>query len=197
MAIQIWEDALIVLDTINISCTSNLSKAVNDAPAVAVTGDSGLTVIPATSHGYTAGSQIYISNSTNYNGLRKITAVTTHTLTIIAPFVAETFSSAVMRFAYPCPTACELVGLKIHLSAAPTTSESLIITSDSIRGAAYDFNILDKPMNSVTDYLFAPTVPVYFNTGDLVIVLYANTTDAKTLGVDLTMRRIVKPGTRE
>lgn len=197
MAISVWDTGLVVLDTINISCTSNLSKSINNAPAVAVAGDDGLTVIPATGHGYAAGSQIYIVGSTNYNGLRKITAVDTDVLTIQAPFVAETFSSDTMQFAYPCNVSCELLGLKAHLSGAPTTAESLIITVDSAKGAAYDYNILDKPMNGVIDYIFFPDFPIYCSAGDLVKVLYANTTDAKTLGIELTMRRIVKTGTRE
>jgi hypothetical protein len=194
MSLQVWDTGLEVIETINISCDKALSQSINDAAAVDGTG--GTTVIPSSGHGYQAGSQIYISGSVNYNGLKLVTAVGANTLTILAPYVAETFSTDIMRFAYPCVVGSAIVELRAHLSAAPTTPENLVITIDSVKGAEYDTVVLTKAMTTITDYVWAPETPILCDVGDLVVCTYTNT-DAKALGIQLRMKRIVKPGTRE
>lgn len=189
---QIWDESIQIVDTINLSCTKALSQTIDNAAAVDATG--GLTTIPITGHGYLANSYIYITGSTNYSGLKYITAVATNTITIQADYVAETFAGTeTTRFVYPCKVACELSEFRIHLSAAPTTAENFVITVDDARGSAYDTVILTKPMATLTDYVWIPDKPIRFNINDLLVCTYTNT-DTKTLGIEMKVRRIAKPG---
>jgi hypothetical protein len=192
MKTTIWDQSLKILDSVNISCTKAFSQTI--ANAAAVTADGGnQTTVTITGHGYLAGSNVYFTGSTNYDGLHLITAKADDNITIQTPFVVETFSSDTARFAYLAPVACEVAEFRIHLSAAPTTVENLVITIDDARGSAYDTVILTKAMNAITDYLWVPSEPVGVNVGDLVVCTYTNT-DSKTLGAELKMRRIAKPG---
>lgn len=193
MGTQIWDEGIKIVETINLSCAKALSQTINNAAAV--TADGGAqTTIAITTHGYLAGSDIYITGSVNYNGSQRVTAVATSTITIQAPFVAETFAGTeVTRFAYKCPVACEIAELRIHLSAAPTTANDFVITLDAARGAAYDTVIFTKTLTGLTDYIWVPSEPVRFNIDDILVCTYTNT-DGKTLGIELKTRRIAKPG---
>jgi hypothetical protein len=190
--VQVWDQNIKTIETINISCTKALSQSINDEAAV--TADGGAqTTIPITTHGYLAGSNIYISGSVNYNGLHLITAVATSTITIQTPFIAETFATDISRFAYPCPTACEIAELRFHTNSAAHTAENLVITCDAASGAAYDTVVFTKAMTGITDYVWVPENEMTFNVDDLLIVAYTNT-DSHTLGIELKIRRIAKPG---
>jgi len=193
MGTQVWDDGIRIIETINLSCAKALSQTINNAAAV--TADGGLqTTIPITTHGYLAGSNIYITGSTNYSGLKRITAVATSTITIQAPFVAETFAGTeTTRFAYPCPVACEIAELRIHLSTAPTTANDFVITCDAARGSAYDTVVFSKAMTGLTDYIWVPEDEVTFNIDDILVCTYTNT-DVRTLGIELKIRRIAKLG---
>ncbi|RUM43006.1 MAG: hypothetical protein DSY80_06255, partial [Desulfocapsa sp.] len=81
-----------------------------------------------------------------------------------------------------------LVGLTLHLDAAPTTSESLTITLDANAGAAYDTLLysLDLSTGSTTDLLWLPDNDIFLETGDIIKVAYANT-DTATYGAQLTL----------
>jgi hypothetical protein len=192
--IQVWDEGLKVIDTINISCAKALSQTINNAAAVDATG--GLTRIPITGHGYLANSYIYITGSVAYNGLKYITAKTDDTITIRSTFVAETFAgSEVTRFVYYSPVAYEIAELKVHLSAAPSTSENLVITCDSGLSAAYDTIVLSKDLQSIANYIWVPDQPIRFSASDLLVFTYTNT-DTKTIGIQISCRRIAKPGSK-
>jgi hypothetical protein len=191
--VQVWDQNIKTIETINISCTKALSQTLNGAAAVTADGGAA-TTIAITTHGYLAGSYIYISGSVAYNGLHLITAVATSTITIAYPFVAETFAGTeVSRFVYPCPVACEIAELRFHTNSAAHTAENLVITCDATRGAGYDTVVFTKAMTGITDYVWVPENEMTFNVDDLLVVTYTNT-DTHTLGIELKIRRIAKPG---
>lgn len=193
MPVQVWDEGISIIDTINMSCTKALSQTI--AGGAAVTASGGIhTKITITGHGYTAGSYVYITGSTNYSGLKKCMAVETNDITINAPFVAETFAGTeTTRFAYPCEVGGILTELRVHINTAPATAENFVITCDANRGAAYDTVILTKSMAGVTDYIWTPEDPITFFAGDILVCTYTNT-DGRTLGVEMKVRRIAKPG---
>jgi hypothetical protein len=193
MPVQIWSEELKIIDIINLSCTKAFSQTINNAAAV--TADGGTqTTIAITTHGYLAGSYIYITGSVAYDGLHKITAVATSTITIQAPFVAETFAGTeTTRFAYKCPVACEMSEFRIHWNAAPTTAENIVITIDDARGSAYDTVICTQPVVPLTDFLWIPDYQLKLNIDDIIVATFANT-DLRTLGAEMKIRRIAKPG---
>jgi hypothetical protein len=80
-----------------------------------------------------------------------------------------------------------LTGVAIHASAAPTTSEDLTVTLNSIGGAAYDVVLykVDLSASSATDLLWTDAnLPLML--GDSIVVQFANS-DAVTVGVTLIM----------
>lgn len=193
MPVQIWDDGIRIVDTIHLSCAKALSQTINNE-GEAVTADGGAqATIPITGHGYLANSYVYITGTTNYNGLQYITAVATNSITIQKPFVAETFgNTAYVKFGYKCPCACEAVEIRCHLSGA-SAEESLVVTIDSAKGSAYDVVIHTKGMSALTDYLYAFSPAVGLEKDDVVIVTYPNAS-SNTVGIEMKVRRIGKPG---
>ncbi len=193
MKTTIWEDSLRILDCINLSCAKALSQTI--LGAAAVTADGGTqTTISITGHGYLAPSYIYLTGTTNYNGIQYITSKGTNDITIQAPFVAETFAGTeTVRFAYSCPVACEIAEFRIHWDSAPTTAENIVLTIDSARGSAYDIVVMTQPIVPLTDFLWIPDYNLTLNIDDIIVATFANT-DLRTLGVEMKVRRIAKPG---
>ena len=81
-------------------------------------------------------------------------------------------------------TPCVIRGIRLHLSSAPTTSESFTITLNDKTGAAYDTLLYtnDLSVGSVTDVYYAEDV--YLEAGDYVDVAYTNT-DTRTYGLTI------------
>lgn len=80
-------------------------------------------------------------------------------------------------------SARRLIGMTVHVDAAPTTSESFTVTLNSVLGADYDTVIysLDLATDSTTDVLYTDfNLPLY--PGDAITTAYTNT-DANTIGV--------------
>jgi len=75
-----------------------------------------------------------------------------------------------------------VLAVEVHFSAAPTTSEDLTLTLDSVSGAAYDtvLRSVDPSASSATDVLWEG--PFYLANGDALDVAYTNT-DTRTVGV--------------
>ncbi len=193
MKTVVWDQSIHIIDTINISCAKALSQTLNGAAAVTADGGNQ-TKITITGHGYAAGSYVYLTGTVNYDGLQYIYAKGTNDITIQSPFVAETFAGTeTTRFAYKAPVACEIAELRIHQSAAPTTSEDFVVTVDSARGSAYDTVVFTKALGGYADYIWTPGEIVTFNIDDILVCTYTNT-DTKTLGIELKVRRIAKPG---
>lgn len=78
-----------------------------------------------------------------------------------------------------------LKAITVHLDAAPTTSENLVITQDSGFGAQYDVAIytLDLSLDSTVDILLTD-INLPFYPGDSVRVTYANT-DGAIIGIQI------------
>lgn len=66
-----------------------------------------------------------------------------------------------------------LVAIKVHLSAAGGAG-SLTVTTDANAGAVYDAVLALQDMTAVADYVYVPTNPIPFETGDKVVIAWAN-----------------------
>lgn len=153
-----------------------------------------LVTIPSTAHGFLASSGdliscLFILGSVNYNGLRKIHAVATNTITIVAPYVAETFAGTeTIKSMISFNHAVDFLGFRIHLSAASATSENLTVDIDSNKGSAFDTNVYTKDMNTIQNItnMFSESIPLAPD--DRVNVAWANS-NSRTFGIDLFTRR--------
>lgn len=84
-----------------------------------------------------------------------------------------------------------LNAVTVHFSAAPTTSENLIIKIDALDGAGYDTTLyLTNPsVGAVTDILFQPDHPLLCENGDHIVVTFTNT-DTRTYGVRIVTEAV-------
>jgi hypothetical protein len=80
--------------------------------------------------------------------------------------------------------------LLIHFSAAPVTSENIVVTLNPVEGATYNTTLykVDPSVGSLTDVVFQTDAPLLCRSGDTITVAYPNT-DARTYGA----RVIVSP----
>ena len=84
-----------------------------------------------------------------------------------------------------------LKSVTLHLSAAPTTSESFTITKkpyDTATGGTTEYDTLvlseDLSVSSVTDLVYEPARPIMLIKGDVWTIAYANT-DTGTYGLEI------------
>lgn len=178
-----------------------MSGTFNDAATV--DGDSVnkpyTTTLPDTGHGLLAPSLLYIGNSTNYNGLRKIKSLAdANSMLIYAKFVAETLSSATWKtmFTYdefiqdelrPGPP-FEFLGFYLTLDAeAATASEEFTITIDAAKGSAWDNKVYTKDMNGQQHINYIFNTPKPCAAGDKINCEFANA-DTNTWGLTLFTR---------
>ena len=82
----------------------------------------------------------------------------------------------------------QVISVSVNLNIAPTTSEDLTITINSISGSAYDILVysLDLAAGSTTDLLWQPDEDLYLVGGDSLDVDYTNT-DGNTFGSIVTV----------
>lgn len=181
-----------------------------DDPATAGSVDGkGLTTFGSTAHAFVAGTLIYIEGTINYNGLKKIQAVATNTITIYAPFIAEatvdTSDTLKTKVGYDRITGkpgdagitiangppFEFLGFTVHLAAAASTaSETLVVNIDSGKDVAWDRKVYSKDMNGVQDIDYFFDEPKKCESGDKVDVVWANA-DANLYGIKIYTRRLV------
>ena len=153
-----------------------------------------------TGHGYKASPQpygpdapnlIYIDGTDNYDGLRRIVAVATDTIDIVAPFTAETLSTGdTFRPGFKFDHAVEFVGFELHLNTACATAEDLEIHKDADRGAGWDIQIYDKPMNTIKDLTLLFEEPVVVDPNDVVYFTW-NNADDRLWGLVVYTKRLV------
>ena len=74
----------------------------------------------------------------------------------------------------------------VHLSAIPTTSESLTVTLNANEGAAYDTILASKnfQVDGDQDFVYQPNSPLLLTEGDAIDVDFPNT-DLGTYGVTI------------
>lgn len=77
--------------------------------------------------------------------------------------------------------AFDLREVRIHLSAAGAAG-NLTITMDAILGAPFDLALLTQDMTSVIDFVWIPTQPMSFLTGDEIDFAWANGS-SRTYGI--------------
>ncbi len=84
--------------------------------------------------------------------------------------------------------ASEVLGVTLHLSGNPTTSENFTITLNANAGAVYDTELESQDLSSPaqTDGRWLPTTPMFLEPGDALDIAYDNT-DGNTYGVQVTM----------
>jgi len=82
----------------------------------------------------------------------------------------------------------KLLGVTCKFSAAPTTSESFVITLDSNLGAAYDVPLysVDPSVGSLTSIVktWDDDDAMIFDKGDVITAAYTNT-DTRTYGLQI------------
>ena len=85
----------------------------------------------------------------------------------------------------------KLLRIDLHLSAAPTTSQSLTATVDSGLGAAYDTVIYsrDLTVGSLTDLVVEFDGSFVYEADDHIDIAWTNT-DTKTYGIVVTCERV-------
>lgn len=92
--------------------------------------------------------------------------------------------AAAIALAVNPAAAFKLVSMSLHLSAAPTTSQSLTVTLDSGKGAAYDTVLYSRDLSvgSVTDLYVEFGDNYVYASDDHIDVAYTNT-DTRTYGI--------------
>jgi hypothetical protein len=198
MAARNWDESLKVVDTLVASGTKAMSATLDNA-AVVDAGTNKVT-IPATAHGFASGSQLYLSGTTNYDGIRVLTAAATDTFTfaLSGGYVAETLAGTETATITLAPgVAFEILEVRMHLNSNPTTAEYFTVTLDCNSGSAYDVVLykhdFSDPPN--TDLLWIPHRQNDFDPGDKLVFAWTNT-DAVTWGLEVKYRRTARVGGR-
>lgn len=77
----------------------------------------------------------------------------------------------------------QLHEFRIHLNAAGGAGD-LTITLDAAAGAAYDTVLMTQDMTLVTDLVWQPDMPLYFDNGDKLVIAWANGS-GRTYGLEV------------
>ena len=77
--------------------------------------------------------------------------------------------------------AFQLESVTVHLSAAGGAG-NLTAILNAIDGAEYDLNLITQDMTAVTDFVFQPDRPLYFDAGDSIDFAWANA-NGRTYGL--------------
>lgn len=197
MGQRVWNQQEKIVDTLVASGTKAMTVTLDNAAAVDATGTGAPRVtFPATAHGFASGSQLYITGTTNYSGNRVLTAVATDTFTARADYVAETFAGTETASVILAPgVSFEIIEVRYHLSAAPTTSENFTITLDDNSGSSFDTLLYSQDFSatSATSLVWLPHWQLTFDPGDKLLFAFANT-DLGTWGIEVKFRRINRVG---
>lgn len=84
------------------------------------------------------------------------------------------------------PGGCMLHSVTVHVSATVIASEDLVISIDSIDGAAYDTVLATQDLTGLDDFVYFPSAPLPFKKGDIIKVEYPNT-NTNTVGVQVSV----------
>ena len=176
MSAKVWDNRYETIDTFIASGTAAMNTTLDADDAVDTGG--GLVTLVSTAHGFAVGSQIYISGTTNYDGMHTLAAVATDTFNIYATYVAETFagSETVTVTLYPDAGTIDfaLKEIRLHVDAAPTTAANFTITLDSNLGAAWDIVVDTFAMAGNANIPQVPDPPLPFDAGDMLVFGWAN-----------------------
>lgn len=185
-----WRQDWKVVDTLVASGAKKMTATLDAAAVADATG--GKVTITSTAHGFLSPSNLYITGTTNYSGNRTVTAVATDTITCYGAYVAETPAGSETISVILAPgVSFEIFEIRMHVSAAPTTSEYFTITLDNNSGAYWDTVLYkhDFAATSTTDLVWSPDRDHTFDPGDKIVFAWDNT-DTKTWGLEAKFRRI-------
>lgn len=181
--------SMIVSSTADLTATLDAAAAVDQGVDYTVNPvGRGVNVvrIPATAHGFAVDSIIYISGTTNYDGMHKLVAVATNTFDIVSAYVAETFAGTETASATLAPgEPFELIDVRFH-SNASLTQDSFTATLDSEDGSAYDLNLITQLMAGLSDLreVIGAEERWVFAEGDKIAFAFTNN-DAATVGLEV------------
>ncbi len=113
----------------------------------------------------------------------KSTSVSSRLLVVEAPFTGSAAISAGTAKIAPA-AAFRLLRVEVHLNAAPTTSENLVITLDDGVSSAYDTVLTKENLSagSQTDFIKTYGEGYEFKSTDVITAAWTNT-DTKTYGL--------------
>lgn len=134
-------------------------------------------------------SNVFIDNTTNYDGLKRVAAKAASSFDIVAPFTAETTSSATANVWLQQNDDWKFVGFEIHLNSASATSENLTVTIDSGLGAAWDVLVYSQDMNTVQDLLYYPEKEIPMAAADILKFAWTNT-NGELFGLKVKSRQV-------
>ena len=172
-----------------LACAKGLSHEIADT-AVADNNDGTVKLTLGAAHGLLAESVVFIEGLPGYNGLRKVTAVpSATTINILAPYTAIEpvgDGSETVKVAIAPGRPFKLLGIRGHFASGGATEESLVLTLDSHRGAAWDAVLATIAMASVTDlnWVFPEENNLPFHPSDIIRVAWDNT-DTATAGIEI------------
>lgn len=191
-----WREDVIHTETRQVTGTGTLTATISGAPVEEATDWSlglhaqQLVIINLPSgHGFAAGSHLYINGTTNYDGVREVTTVTSSGITIkVDKFVAETPAGTETAAFTVAPGAdFILLEMNLHLSSASATVENFVVTLDANAGSAYDEVIFTQAMNGEADVSWIGERR--FADGDRLDFTHANS-NSRTYGLTVKYRRI-------
>jgi len=194
MSTSTWKETTTHIESRQITGTLNLDATIAASAVVDATTNSdftaqGLVTITTTdAHGF-LGGHVYINGTTNYDGMREISSVTTSGITFkVNKYVAETpGGTETVGFTVDPATDFVLLEINLHLSSAASTSENFTCTLDANAGSAYDYVVFSQDVNTYADINFSGER--YFENGDKLVFALPNT-DGLTYGLDVKYRRI-------
>lgn len=184
-----WNEATYEQRIMIASGTEAFSTTLDNTPAID-NGD-GTVRIASTTHGYAAGSYVYLAGTTNYNGQFELQAVANDYFDINAAFVVESPSAlAPVTITLVPLIEFQLESLELTLNTAPTTTGSFVVTTDMNVGDTYDTVILSRNLAtySVTDLVVSfKDDNLKYGKDDRIVFTYANT-DGKIWGLTVKYR---------
>jgi hypothetical protein len=104
-------------------------------------------------------------------------------------YTHEAQGAAIANRFGPVTSVTYVDALLVHVSAAPTTSEYLTVTLNSVDGSAWDTVLykVDLSAASTTDVFNTDLAPLRLDVGDALDIAYTNT-DKRNIGVTLKLR---------
>ena len=191
-----WDERYVVEKSLIVSGTAAWSHNLKNT--IVLDNGDGTVKVGCDAHGYKVDSQIYLDGTDNYDGLHTLTAVGTNDFSFTATFVAETppgNSTETVRVVLAPVTgddrdAFQLVEVRLHLSAAPTTaSQNVDITLDSGNSADFDVLVRTKDIVGETSWDWSPDAQLRYTEDDALVLSWANT-DGKTYGLEVRYKQL-------
>lgn len=188
MSTATYKEQSLIIETRHATGTADLSATLSSGTAVVDNGDGTVTLTTSDAHGFLAGSHLYIEGTTNYNGTRYISSVTTSGITFKDNYKAET-PDGTETTKFTVDPECDFVLLQVnlHLSAAAAATEDFVCDLDANIGSAFNQNIITEDVSGHANLGWS--MEKYYMNGDKLVFTLPNT-DGRTYGLEVKYRRI-------